>query len=385
MKKSLQALGALALIAWTVTGLFAWSRVGEGVQLTVMEGEQAAASDDFALLDDRLDALSSDLDALVASLEGNFNLLADAVQQSGTSTEQERARIEQRLSALEAALPHALESQQTAEELASLVARLESLALVQAGRTEGLAEAPEGIAAQTTPQADGQTPEPIIAQAEPEPVAPTPEPVAREVAAATDEPPAKRSFLSFKLPSRDFQFEGRQTFEVLADLSRVGFDAKSTLHDFSGVSNRVQGQFTMDLTRPADGIEGHVEILSHSLSTDLEGRDEAMYEHLDSERFEHIRFEPSAFEAGSLDKHGKRTSGRLTGQMSIRGVTLEVAMDVTAHVDDSRRLVVEGEMPLLLTDYGVKIPHKLGMIKVDHNVRVWIHLRLRARAGSTAQ
>ena len=54
-------------------------------------------------------------------------------------------------------------------------------------------------------------------------------------------------------------------------------------------------------------------------------------------------------------------------------------MEVRARVDEARRLVVEGEMPLDLEDYGVPVPNQLGVVSMDPEVRVWVFLRARAR------
>jgi polyisoprenoid-binding protein YceI len=63
--------------------------------------------------------------------------------------------------------------------------------------------------------------------------------------------------------------------------------------------------------------------------------------------------------------------------MTIRGVEREVAMPVRMVLDDAHRLSVEGELDLKLSDYGVPVPSKLGVVKMKDQVRVWIALRAR--------
>jgi polyisoprenoid-binding protein YceI len=70
-------------------------------------------------------------------------------------------------------------------------------------------------------------------------------------------------------------------------------------------------------------------------------------------------------------------SGRVSGQMTIHGQSRQIEMPVKLHVDDSRRLVIEGETPLKMSDYGVEVPSKLGVISVDDQVKIWIALRAR--------
>jgi hypothetical protein len=55
-------------------------------------------------------------------------------------------------------------------------------------------------------------------------------------------------------------------------------------------------------------------------------------------------------------------------------------MPVRLAVDASRRLVIEGEMALRLTDHGIEVPSKLGLISMQDEVKVWIALRARPLA-----
>jgi polyisoprenoid-binding protein YceI len=82
-----------------------------------------------------------------------------------------------------------------------------------------------------------------------------------------------------------------------------------------------------------------------------------------------------------VDVAARSVEGRVRGRMSIHGTEREIELAVRGHLDEARRLVVEGELPLLLSDYGVEAPSKLGLISMEDQVRVWIHLRARARLG----
>ncbi len=370
MKKALQSVGVVALLAWTVAGSYAWYRVKGHFEVNVQPTAEGG-DDELALLDDRLETLSSDLDALVTSIQENFGLLASAVQDGDGSEGIERARLEERIRQLESALPLALEAREVSGALASVLTRLES---IEGSPGPGVAAA-DRPPARTMAEHEAEEPaQPVAENARAAEAAERPMP---EV--GVSEARSGRSFLAFKLPSRDFRFEGTQTFELLEDLSRVGFDAKSTLHDFTGISNRVRGHFRLDLSRPDQGIEGQVEVDVSTLDTGLEGRDEAMLEHLQANEFAGMTFVATRLTPHEIHAETQSLSGSLAGQMTIRGVTQEVSMDVTAHVDESRRLVIQGEMPLLLTDYAVPVPNKLGVISMDDEVRVWVHLRARSK------
>ncbi len=233
---------------------------------------------------------------------------------------------------------------------AGLMGRLEALEEQQASLRDKLAQ-----------------PARVEPTAVPEVIAPVPPPESK----------ATSSFLSFKLPSQDFQFSEERTFQILGSLSRVGFDGKSTIHDFTGVSDKPEGRFTVNLSDPGAGISGSVSVRAAGIVTGSDGRDSEMYEHLSVEQFERIAFQFDAFEPSQVDVDSETTMGRVRGRMTIRGQEREVVMTVKGQMDASRRLVIEGEMPLSMSDFGVIVPAKLGMISVEDEVRVWIYLLAR--------
>ena len=93
---------------------------------------------------------------------------------------------------------------------------------------------------------------------------------------ATASAAPRKSFLAFQLPSQSFAFDERQSLVLLPQLSRVGFDAKSTLHDFSGVTSAVEGELDVCLARPGEGCSGRISVRAASLDTGLGKRDEPL-------------------------------------------------------------------------------------------------------------
>jgi polyisoprenoid-binding protein YceI len=71
--------------------------------------------------------------------------------------------------------------------------------------------------------------------------------------------------------------------------------------------------------------------------------------------------------------------------MTIRGQSRPFAMPVAVEVDAQKRVVVTGQAPLKLSDYGVPVPSQLGLINMQDEVVVWIALRARAAAGGKKQ
>jgi polyisoprenoid-binding protein YceI len=209
------------------------------------------------------------------------------------------------------------------------------------------------------------TPPPAVVEA-PVPATP-PEPAA----------PAKQDFLGFQLPSESFAFDKRQKFQVVPALSRVGFDAKSTLHDFSGVTTKVDGQFTVNLARAQEKPTGTISAEAAALDTGLADRDEDMRKTLATEQYKTLEFQWTGFEPSAVDAQAMTLSGNVTGKLTIRGKTREISMPVKVSVDASKRVAIEGETKIKLADYDVAPPSQLGVIKVEDEVKIWIALRAR--------
>jgi polyisoprenoid-binding protein YceI len=200
---------------------------------------------------------------------------------------------------------------------------------------------------------------------------PSPEP------AAAPAEPAKKGFLSFKVPEKGFRFEGRQKLGIVASLSRVGFDAKSTLHDFSGVTQKVEGELIVDLAQPGASPSGKLEVDASSLDTGLADRDEGMRDLLKTKEHGKLVFEWTGFEPDKVDVAGQKVTGKARGNLTLRGKSREVTMPVTVTVDASKRVGIEGELTILLTDFGIEPPSQLGMISVEDKLKLWISLRAR--------
>jgi polyisoprenoid-binding protein YceI len=253
---------------------------------------------------------------------------------------------------------------------------------------QALARLDEGVRALASAVSEGAARPVVLAPPEPAPeLAAAPSPGA---AAAGDAPPEapgpeaaagaapKKRFLSFRLPSQAFAFDQRQRFAIVPSLSRVGFDAKSTLHDFSGVTSAVQGEITADLSRPGEGCGGSVIARAASLDTGVEGRDESMREILEPERYPDLRFDWRSFAAERVDVGAQTLTGTAMGTLTIHGTAREVAMPVAVAVDASKRVTIDGQMKFKLSDFGVKPPSKLGLVSVEDEAALWIALRARS-------
>ena len=85
----------------------------------------------------------------------------------------------------------------------------------------------------------------------------------------------------------------------------------------------------------------------------------------------------TGFEPDKVDVAAQKVTGKARGNLTLRGKSREVTMPVTVTVDASKRVGIEGELTILLTDFGIEPPSQLGMISVEDKLKLWISLRAR--------
>jgi polyisoprenoid-binding protein YceI len=360
VNRTLSVIGALSLVLWTGAGFLAWSSVGRHVSITFEDGSAGdATATGLVELGDRVSTLHGDVRALAGHLGENLEALRQDLEER---LEQRAAALEREVAALRAA--EAARRAGSADVLREIEALRTSL---DDRRLDSEAVPPPAPASRIEVELPVDEPEPVVELTIP--VAAPVEPAAR-----------RKSFLAFELPSDAFRFDQRATWTVLPALSRVGFDAKSTLHDFSGVTSEVSGTLEVDPSRPQLDPRGSITVQAASLLTGVDGRDEALRDHLSTHDHPEIGFELTGFETEALDAEAWTVAGTVQGNMTIRGKTQALSMPVRVSVDEARRLVVEGEADLRLPDYEVPVPNKLGLISMNETVRIWLALKLRASA-----
>jgi hypothetical protein len=125
-------------------------------------------------------------------------------------------------------------------------------------------------------------------------------------------------------------------------------------------------EFWTNVLKPGAVEAFEVAIPAATLTSPREGLDKNMHkallvkEHRDI-TFRLLRFEP---------RPGTPDALRAIGVLKIAGVEREVALDITTE-RKGLLLSVQGQVPLLMTDFGIKPPvAMLGMLKTDPKVTV---------------
>ncbi len=369
--KLLQGVGVVAVVGLVAGSIIALGIVKQRIHVTIAAEEQASNRGP-----DPIELLRADVGVISADLAGLNKGLGEALQSLHDSLESaagdRAAAFATRVTAMEARL----------DAMKGAAARdREMLQAAIAALGESLAES--RLEAATAQENAVEAAPPKVVEKAAEIVAPTPAPeVALEVAPAAPAPtpsalPRKKGFLGFQLPSGAFAFDQRQRFAILPSLSRVGFDAKSTLHDFSGVTTKVDGKFSVNLAMAGEKPLGTITVETKSLDSGLADRDVDMRKYLGAEQFGSLTFEWSGFSATSVDAKAMTVAGNATGTLTIRGKSQKVSMPVKVSVDASKRVAIDGELSIKMSDYDVAPPSQLGLIKVEDEVKIWVALRAR--------
>ena len=158
-------------------------------------------------------------------------------------------------------------------------------------------------------------------------------------------------------------------YAIQTEASELGFKATSRFMDADGRFHRFQGNVAVD---PRDLATARISlsIEAASIDTGIGLRDTHLRsaDFFDVERFPTITFESLRVEAA-----GRRAT--VTGRLTVRGVTHEIAVPVDVAVSDVA-LVASGELVMNRRDYGMV--YNSFVNPIGNEVRVSFTIRARA-------
>jgi polyisoprenoid-binding protein YceI len=169
------------------------------------------------------------------------------------------------------------------------------------------------------------------------------------------------------------------------DNARVTISGTSNVHAYTAsttnvrltgaqVASTVSGQSFWELVTKPGGLESfEVAIAAASLSSPKDGLDKNMHKALKVAEHPDITFRLVRLEAGAVPG-----SLQAVGTLRIAGVAREVTLPIKTALK-AGALTVTGELPLLMTDYGITPPKAmLGMLKTDPKVVIAFEVVLSA-------
>jgi polyisoprenoid-binding protein YceI len=158
--------------------------------------------------------------------------------------------------------------------------------------------------------------------------------------------------------------------------ARVSIAGTSNVHAYTASTTTVRltrvqvasavsaGNFWEEIVKPGQLESFEIVIPAATLTSPKEGLDKNMHKALKVQEFPDITFRLVRTAAG--------TAGTLNavGVLKIAGVEREVTLALKTERQDAG-LLVTGELPLLMTDFGIKPPTAmLGMLKTDPKVTI---------------
>jgi polyisoprenoid-binding protein YceI len=169
--------------------------------------------------------------------------------------------------------------------------------------------------------------------------------------------------------------------------AKVSLAGTSNIHEFTASSTEVR------VTRVAlaNGVSGagllaaalnpgaveafEIAIRTTSLAATRDGIDKNMHKALKADQFKDITFRLLRLDA--------RPALRAVGILKIAGVEREITIGLKTAAT-ATALTITGEVPLLMTDYGIAPPKAmLGMLKTDPKITVTFEVILAAPAALT--
>jgi len=159
----------------------------------------------------------------------------------------------------------------------------------------------------------------------------------------------------------------RLVYHLEEGQGQVRFDAKAFMHDFTGKTSKVRGIIRLaDPERLTEG-EACIRVDAASLDTNNSTRDDTMRkDHLETARFPTIAFLLKSLEGITPQPSGWEFAAK--GTLSLHGVSREILLPIRARkAGDVIRMT--GQVPLKMTDYGIRIP-KFLLFAVEDQVVV---------------
>lgn len=162
----------------------------------------------------------------------------------------------------------------------------------------------------------------------------------------------------------------RTTWRLLPGNARIGFDGRSTVHNFTARSDHVSGDLQLHWNDLGDGAGGELVVQIKSLDSGDHARDEEIRKHLGGGKHPTVvcrilSLTPDGEARGAV----RKAQAKL--RFAIHGKTREINAPVTLTLTPQQRVHVQGELKLKMSDFDIRPKAKFGLIKVDDEVAVW--------------
>ena len=152
--------------------------------------------------------------------------------------------------------------------------------------------------------------------------------------------------------------------ELDLDKSYISYDGKHPAHNWTGISNEIQGSFELniqDLT--LSKIDLYVPVFSFDSKN--ASRDSNMLDVVEEYYYPYVRFV-------STKIRKKNNEFIVTGSISFHGITKEFVIPVK-YIMENNNVIIKSEFAIMLSDFKIKRPSLLT-IKIRNKVDIKVYL-----------
>jgi polyisoprenoid-binding protein YceI len=170
-------------------------------------------------------------------------------------------------------------------------------------------------------------------------------------------------------------------YRVNPEVSAIGFDGTSTLHDFTGRSRGTQGEVRFDPENLATTVGGQLRVEARTLDTGSGKRDKKMRSTLEVDEYPYIRFMIDSV-TGTMNDRSARLEA--SGRFDIHGVERTRVLALRLSPDGEFGIRVRGESRFDISDHGMDTPGVL-FVSMHDEVRAWLDVTLLPVEGPTTK
>ena len=152
--------------------------------------------------------------------------------------------------------------------------------------------------------------------------------------------------------------------EFNLDKSFISYDGKHPAHNWTGISNEIQGSFELDLDNLT---KSRVDLFVPVFSFDSKNasRDSNMLDVVEEYYYPYVRFVSTKIEKNNNEFE-------VTGNIIFHVVTKEFSIPVSFNKKDSA-IIINSEFSIQLTDFKIKRPSLLT-VKIRNKVDIKVYL-----------
>jgi len=191
---------------------------------------------------------------------------------------------------------------------------------------------------------------------------------------ATATPAANNSSATTAPAATQSSGSGTVIYQIVPADSSASFTVGEVLNGSPntvvGTTNQVAGQIALDPNNPTGAQIGPIRVDARTLVTDNNFRNRAIANQiLDTNNYEYITFTPKTL-SGLPDQitYGTSYTFKISGDLTIKGVTQQVTFDATVTPVDATHLKGSATTTVLYKDFGISIPQVRSVASVDNQV-----------------